>query len=174
MYCITTSFRDYLEIIYFSVMIIGSLSILVIFLSYYLSKKHFNHNILIECNKRYQEILKQNPCWVNPEINILRQYLDLCSDELFYQQKKYIQDGIINDWLDGMISLLPHYIGDKNHNSDCKWINIKENENIYSNYKRVKATFSFISEKKYNEFKLTENDKDKYDILIHNLNNYGK
>ena len=44
MYCITTSFRDYLEIIYFSVMIIGSLSILVIFLSYYLSKKHFNHS----------------------------------------------------------------------------------------------------------------------------------
>lgn len=173
MHCSTNILKDILEIAYYIFAIIGSLSIIVFILSYSKSRKDLNHNILTGCNKRYQDILKQDPDWENPKSHILQQYLDLCSDELFYQDKKYIGDNIINDWLDGMISYLPHLIDGENYNKKCKWFELERNKDIYQNYNRVITTFSFTSESEYDVF-ANSFDSEKYKLLLKKLNDYSK
>lgn len=173
MYCTSNCTKDTLEILYYIFAILGSSSIIIFLVTYKKKIKQLNHDILIGCNVRYQDILKQQPKWDKLESHILQQYLDLCSDELFYQEKKYIGDGIINDWLDVMISNLPHLIEDKNYNNKCKWFEVEENKDIYNNYNRVKATFSFQSESEYDIFGKST-DSEKYKLLLEKLNDYSK
>lgn len=173
MYCTLNYTKDIFEILYYIFAILGSFSIVIFLLTYIWNKKKFNHDILIGCNNRYQDILKQKPNWVKPELNILQQYLDLCSDELFYQEKGYIGDNIINDWLDGMILYLPHLIKEENYNNKCKWLDVKENKEIYNYYSRVIATFSFNSEDEYDIFKKSI-DSERYNILLKKLMVYSK
>lgn len=177
MYCTSNCTKDTLEILYYIFAIIGSFSIIIFLSTYLWNKKRFNHDILIGCNLRYQDILKQLPKWENPESHILKQYLDLCSDELFYHEKEYIGDNIINDWLDGMMELLPHLVKEKNNNKQCKWFDIDKNKDIYNNYKRVKATFSFKDESEYERFKsYKQNNYDYkiYEMLLNNLKMYSE
>lgn len=38
---------------------------------------------------------------------VRRRYLDLCNDEMFYFQHRYLPDEVAREWIDGMFSILP-------------------------------------------------------------------
>ena len=54
----------------------------------------------------------------NERQEAIKQYIDLCNEELFYFKHGYLPEEIVNEWLDGMIYYLPHFDGEKNVNND--------------------------------------------------------
>jgi hypothetical protein len=140
------------------------IAIVSAFYSYHLSKKQLNFAVIISCTERFQKIMAQLKLNVKDEerIQIIKLYIDLCNEELFYFKNKYLPDEIIDEWIDGMIYYLPHYNSDGrnlNENESCL-LEIIEN-NLLHDYPRIKESF-----KVHKEFNLSKYEDKKELIKI--------
>jgi hypothetical protein len=61
---------------------------------------------MIACIQRFQELLPSLDSDKVAERDILR-YLDLCNEELFYFQQRYLRNEVALEWIDGMVRFLP-------------------------------------------------------------------
>lgn len=61
---------------------------------------------MISCIDRYQQLIGDlGDATIAPDS--LRKYIDLCNEEFFYFRHGYLPNEVVNEWLDGMISLMP-------------------------------------------------------------------
>lgn len=107
--------------------------------------EQIKHNFFSEYTKRYQEII-----WHLPEniyddsfsyedldeekrdtiMRCMRVYFDLCSEELFLHQNKYIDEKVWKEWEDGMDSIFkrPAFRG--------AWNKISKDPTLYKDFKK--------------------------------------
>ena len=110
--------------------------------SYKTSKKQLNFAVIVSCTERFQKIMAKLKSKKEEERQeAIKQYIDLCNEELFYFKHGYLPEEIVDEWLEGMIYYLPHFDGEKNLNKDedCL-IEIIENDWLHE-YPRIKETF---------------------------------
>ena len=113
--------------------------------SYQTSKKQLNFAVIVSCTERFQKITpKLNSIDEKERQEAIKQYLDLCNEELFYFRHGYLPEEIIDEWLDGMIYYLPHFDGENNlnKNEEC----LLEIIEMLNEYPRVKESFKVSSE----------------------------
>ncbi len=86
--------------------VLGSLSLVVATIAYLLSRKGLQFNVMIACIQRFQDLL---PSLDGDDLaeGHVRQYLDLCNEELFYFQKNYLRKEVALEWIEGMLRFLP-------------------------------------------------------------------
>jgi hypothetical protein len=133
------SFKDGVEIIAW---IVGAIAIAYAARAYRLSRNQFGFAVMTSCVDRYQKIITQLKYGKDQDkVIALGQYIDLCNEELFYFQKKYLPDAVRDEWLEGMINYLPYFNekGD-NLNPGCLPEIIKQN--LLADYPRIKRTFT--------------------------------
>jgi hypothetical protein len=97
----------------------AALAIIYAVRSYKVAQGHLNFDIIQNCMTRFQTILgdlettqpktgNHQGLVVSPaDRAIAKRYIDLCSEELFYFQMKYVDGAIVDEWIDGMLSYLP-------------------------------------------------------------------
>jgi len=61
---------------------------------------------MTSCVDRYQKIITQLKYGKDQDKKIA---IDLCNEELFYFQKKYVPGAVIDEWLEGMVNYLPYF-----------------------------------------------------------------
>jgi hypothetical protein len=86
--------------------VVGSLSLVVATVAYLLSRRGLQFNVMIACINRFQELLPSLDDDDVTERDVLR-YMDLCNEELFYFQKKYLRKEVALEWIEGMLHFLP-------------------------------------------------------------------
>jgi hypothetical protein len=132
--------KDLIEVI---VWIVGAGSLAFAAYTYYLSKKQLNFAVIISCTERFQRIMAQLKSADEEERKrAVKQYVDLCHEELFYFRHKYLPDEIVDEWLDGMIYYLPHFVGDDNKNRNPDYLREIEDLNLSEEYPKLKEVFS--------------------------------
>ena len=132
--------KDFIEVL---VWIVGAGSLAFAAYTYYLSKKQLNFAVIISCTERFQRIMAQLKSTDEEErTRAVKQYVDLCHEELFYFRHKYLPDEIIDEWLDGMIYYLPHYVGDNNENQNPDYLREIEDLNLSEEYPKLKEVLS--------------------------------
>ncbi len=89
----------------------------------------------------------------------IKQYIDVCNEELFYFKHGYLPKEVVNEWLDGMIYYLPHFKDGENVNKDEDCLN--EIAEMLHEYPRIKEAF-----KVSREFNLSEYEERKELIKI--------
>jgi hypothetical protein len=107
------SLKDILQLI---IGFIGVGSLAFTAYSYHLSKKQFNFAVIINCTERFQKILPLLESEDQAELEkAIGLYIDLCNEQLFYFENKYLPKEIIEEWTDGMLDYLPYF--DENGNN---------------------------------------------------------
>lgn len=109
--------------------------------SYQTSRKQLNFAVIASCTERFQKIMpKLKSQDENEKQEAIKQYIDLCNEELFYFKHGYLPEEIVNEWLDGMVYYLPHFNGENNINNDecC----LSEVTQMLHEYPRVKDSFT--------------------------------
>lgn len=86
--------------------VVGALSLAVATTAYLLSRKNLNFNVMIACIERFQRLLPALQSGETSKQDILK-YIDLCDEEVFYFQHRYLRDEVALEWIDGMIEYLP-------------------------------------------------------------------
>lgn len=78
--------------------------------------KALHHTVMISCIGRFQDIvddlaaiakLAEGIDLTADQQGVVRQYLDLCNEELFYFQNRYLPTEVEVEWLDGMLEFIP-------------------------------------------------------------------
>jgi hypothetical protein len=94
-----------LEIISQLATIAGVLGLLGAFLSWRQSRDTFHQAVIVSCTTRFQKL---SPKLQANELSAktVTQYLELCNEELFYFEKKYLLQAIIDEWVEGMVGLI--------------------------------------------------------------------
>lgn len=149
--------RYILELVSYISIILG----LVIFIHY---KKQLNFDVVSNCMVRFQGLLENE----SGKIKHLKKYADLCNEQLFYIQNRYIKKEIALEWIDGMSDFLPLYKNNNfneniNNNSQCLFNG--ENLNLINGYDRITHTFN-ISENV--DFELNNGDLEGNEKLENN------
>lgn len=86
--------------------VVGALSLVVATTAYLLSRKNLNFSVMLACIERFQALLPALRSVETTEEDTLR-YIDLCNEELFYIQHRYIHDEVALEWIEGMAEFLP-------------------------------------------------------------------
>jgi hypothetical protein len=123
-------------------MIIGIAGWMIARRTYRLSRSQFNFAVMISCIDRFQKIIAQLKYGNEQDREkALTQYIDLCNEELFYFQSRYLPDEVIIEWLEGMIQCLPLFNakGD-NVNPTCLPGIIEQG--LLTNYPRIRKAFT--------------------------------
>jgi hypothetical protein len=133
------SFKDGVELVSW---IVGAIALGVATFTYYLNRHQFRFAVMTNCIDRYQKLIAQLNYGKSQDKNIaLGQYIDLCNEELFYFQKKYLPTPVVDEWLEGMVNYLPLFnVKGDNLNSRC----IPEilEKDLLADYPRIKRTFT--------------------------------
>lgn len=155
--------KELIEVIASIITALSFLAIVITFISLRRSIKALNFEIIASCSERFAKILYRFHSDPEKEVIVLRQYIDLCHEQLFYYREGYIVgSSIVSEWIDGMIDFLPVYIG-----GEC--INLENSnriKNIHSkellvNYSNLKSYFTIDSDSKvYNLIKQREDLRD--------------
>lgn len=148
--------KDIIDLIATIITILGISTFLVMYFSYMRSIKVLNFNIITSCNSRFNELV--DDLYIKPlNQKLIRQYIDLCHEQLFYYKKGYFkEEEIIKEWIDGMIDFLPIYSQGQCVNSEfsthAKYI---DSNHFLDNYSKLKKYFTigdkFPIEKYYQE-----------------------
>lgn len=132
------NFRDGVEAFAY---IVGSLSIFLGVIAYFLTRQQFQHDVMVSCIERFQDIL---PVLASnePEKKLmgLRQYIDLCNEELFYFKNGYVPGEVAREWLDGMITYLPLFDKQGNMLAGGKYKEITVCD-LLDDYPRIRKAF---------------------------------
>jgi hypothetical protein len=127
---------DILDIIIKIVTVLGILTLVYAHRDSILGKKVLNLNVMEHCVHRFTDLL---PNLNDPSINdtILKSYVDLSNEELFYISKKYLTEEVALEWIDGMIDFIPLYnCRNQLINEKAKLINTKWDQAI-KGYPRI-------------------------------------
>jgi hypothetical protein len=111
--------------------------------SYHLSKKQFNFAVIINCTERFQKILPLLESEDQAELEkAIGLYIDLCNEQLFYFENKYLPKEIIEEWTDGMLDYLPYFdVEGNNINKNPLSEKLKKHKSFDKN-PRIKKAFS--------------------------------
>ena len=126
---------------------ISSLAIIMSIIAYLLSRKQFQFTVMIKCIDRFQTLLPDLESLDQKEAlesdRIIRQYIDLCEEELFYFKEGYLPKKIRTDWIEGMLNYLPLY-DSKNIllNEDYKLKEI-DKRSLLDGYPRIHRCFGY-------------------------------
>ncbi|MEL7342839.1 MAG: hypothetical protein AAGM67_20310 [Bacteroidota bacterium] len=103
------SLFDLLEFFSFIATIIGGIAILFAVRDYSISRKQLHLSVLQSCVSRFREHFMD----LNPESPplLVRDYLDLVNEEMFYFEQQYLPLEVAHEWLDGMIHFIPIFDG---------------------------------------------------------------
>ena len=138
--------KDLIEVV---VWIVGAGSLAFAAYTYYLSKKQFNFTVITSCTDRFQKIMGQLKSGNEDErLRAIKQYVDLCHEELFYFKNKYLPDEVIDEWIEGMIYYLPHFKAGENVNRSSDYLAEVIDENLLEDYPRIRN--AFIVSREYN------------------------
>jgi hypothetical protein len=138
------SIKDLIETV---ALVVGATAILWGIRTYNITHNQLNFSVITNCVERFQDIvarLKSDN--FGERIKAIRQYIDLCNEELFYFKKKYLPEEVIDEWLDGMISYLPLF-DEEGNNLNTQAIPEIDNKNLLNEYPRIKKAFTV--ERKY-------------------------
>jgi hypothetical protein len=132
------SIKDLVETI---ALFIGTTAIIYGVLSYRVTKDQFNFSVMISCIERFHKILPQMNS-VDSEIKLqaVRQYIDLCNEELFYFKYHYMPDEVVDEWIEGMACYLP-WLNKEGRNLNPKALQEIEQHDLMQNYPRVCRAF---------------------------------
>ncbi|MBC6612418.1 hypothetical protein H8B15_15955 [Hymenobacter sp. BT507] len=86
--------------------ILGVAGILFALLSWRSSRNSFHHTVITSCTSRFQELSLKLLTQLPLSKEAVQQYLELCNEELFYFESKFLPQPIIDEWLDGMLSFI--------------------------------------------------------------------
>jgi hypothetical protein len=86
--------------------LIGSVSLFIAAVAYFVSRKALQFNVMISCIGRFQALLPSLDSDEVAEQDVLR-YMDLCNEELFYFEHEYLRREVALEWIEGMIKFLP-------------------------------------------------------------------
>jgi hypothetical protein len=75
-------------------------------------RRDLSFQILTTCNSRFYDIVDDLTTGELAQAS-LRQYIDLCHEELFYAENGYIEQNIVFEWLDGMLGFLPVWVNSR-------------------------------------------------------------
>ena len=97
--------KDFLEVISFLATIVGGIAIVLAARDYSVSRKQLHLSVLESCIIRFREDFSD----LTPDspIEQIRAYIDLVNEELFYFEHKYLPAEVAEEWLDGMINIIP-------------------------------------------------------------------
>jgi hypothetical protein len=133
------SVKDVIEI---SAWIVGAGALAFAAITYRLNRSQFNFAVMTSCVDRYQKIITQLKYGKDQDkVIALGQYIDLCNEELFYFEKKYLPGAVIDEWLEGMVNYLP-YFNEKGDNLNPGCLPEIIGQNLLSDYPRIKRTFT--------------------------------
>ncbi len=133
------SVKDIIEVLAW---IVGAGSLAFATYTYRLNRSQFNFAVMTSCVDRFQRIIAQLKYGNDQEREqALRQYIDLCNEELFYFQNRYLPDEVIDEWLEGMIGYLPCFDGKgENLNPGCLPGIIEQD--LLADYPRIRKAFT--------------------------------
>lgn len=158
--------KDVIEIFALSV---GSITLILAVIGYLVTKRHLNFSVIFSCNERFQKIR----VGLNSDINGTqhkKEYIDLCNEEIFYFQNKYIPKIIMREWLDGMIFYIPHFTenqgGGKKFSDNAKFKDTEYLNKEFGEYPRLDNTFRV---KKLYDINNSQQRKDLIKELINNI-----
>lgn len=157
------SFNEWLDVVQVGATAIAAFGIYWAGHSFRVAQGHLNFDIIQSCMKRFQGILGDLETAQSKSANhqplvvshadraIAKRYIDLCSEELFYFQMKYVDDAIMDEWIDGMLSYLP--LKDNNGEivyTDYKLLAIMSLDDL-ADYPRINDTFIVQRRTEFNE-----------------------
>lgn len=87
--------------------------VIIVVVQYLLTKKQLHQATIARCIDTFRNM--ENIDSTTTERALLKKYIDLVNEELFYIQHGYIPDEIALEWIDGMLDILPVYstVGEK-------------------------------------------------------------
>src|SRR5262245_45309122 len=133
------SVKDVIEVIAW---IFGVGALVIAAITYPLNRRQFRFAVMTSCIDRYQKVITQLKYGKDQDKAIaLGQYIDLCNEELFYFQKKYLPGAVIDEWLEGMVNYLP-YFNEKGDNLNLGCLPEIIGQNLLADYPRIKRTFT--------------------------------
>jgi hypothetical protein len=98
-------FLKILEALSYVATILGAAGLLFALRSWRSTRDTLYHEVITSCTSRFQELspkLAQLPL----SKEAVQKYLELCNEELFYFESKFLPQPIIDEWLDGMLSFI--------------------------------------------------------------------
>jgi hypothetical protein len=123
--------------------IVGILANVIIALTiptYLLTKKQLNASIMSKCIEEFR--LKYIGLNEESDIAVIKGYIDLVNEELFYTEKKYLEYEVAFEWVDGMIDNMPVYYKNKNKNDSSTCLKIIDEQRLLTGYPRVLKAFT--------------------------------
>ena len=135
--------------------LLTSLGILIAAIAYATQKRQFFFEIMTSCIERYQSIIKDlNSESLTPRVSALRQYIDLCNEELFYFKHKYVPREVEREWIDGMLDIIPVYTAHGDQFNNCKYNEILNPKlELLNEYPRIICSFKVSRKYKLNDSK---------------------
>jgi hypothetical protein len=138
--------KDILQLI---IGFIGVASLASAAYSYHLSKKQFNFAVIINCTERFQKILPLLQLEDQAERKkAIGLYIDLCNEQLFYFENKYLPKEIIEEWTDGMLDYLPYFDESGNNINENPLSKEIEDHKYFNKNPRLRKTFTGSSKTK--------------------------
>jgi hypothetical protein len=137
--------KDLIEVIAW---IVGAASLAFAAYTYRLNKNQLDFAVITSCTERFQRIttaLKSSNG--DEKLREIKQYIDLCNEELFYFKNGYLPQEVIDEWIDGMVFYLPHFKDGENINPSSDYISEIIQLNLLEDYPRIRR--AFIVKKKY-------------------------
>ncbi len=108
------------------------------------NKSQLNFAVIVNCTERFQKIMpgiKSDDAAVKQRA--IKQYIDLCNEELFYFKNGFLPQEVVDEWLDGMIYYLPHYVSEQSFRNKHEISELIAKENLSQEYPRVFSAFQF-------------------------------
>ena len=121
---------------------IGVIVILFAFYTYSVDKKHLNLNTITRCI----DIYRNKYLSIQPDnIELIKSYLDFVNEELFYFENNYLPKAIADEFIDGMIDIVPLFNKYQEiiNKGNGEYYNSIINDDLLSPYPRIKSAFTF-------------------------------
>lgn len=88
--------------------VVGALAIVAAAYTYVVHRKQLNFSVMVECTRKFQDAADgMGSSDAQTKAKAQKRYVDLCNEQLFYFQARYLPDAVVDEWLDGMIDYLP-------------------------------------------------------------------
>ena len=136
------SLFDLLEFFSFIATIIGGIAILFAVRDYSISRKQLHLSVLQSCVARFRDHFMDLSA--TSSSTLVRDYLDLVNEEMFYFEQQYLPLEVAHEWLDGMIHYIPIYDGTGKILNEEHCLPQIVQEDMLSNYhfRRIRRIFT--------------------------------
>lgn len=126
------------ELVYYIVAIIAFISIFFTIFSYFVMQRQLYASTVSRCIDIYRNDFFDLSSEVDRKL--CEKYVDFVNEELFYLENRFLPDVVGEEWIDGMIDLIPVYVNNRIVNQNCALTIISEKKLLHS-YPRIKKAF---------------------------------